>query len=306
MNQVLSSEEVDAILNVSDEKGQDLSTLGSEAISEQAKQYSQALSNINELIRSEFEKNFSSFLRKKIIIKPKALNFALVSGFLSENNEKKVFSTFKIMPQEGYGLFMADASLVHYTLSLLYGGKINKDEPVVENSGKVGVIVSEKICQLFLTSFCQACLEYGKIQGEVIKTAPSLNLISNLHMENENHACSVEFSVFIDEIETTVKFIILEDFLAEFFPVKKEVKHREKDFWRTAIKSQVVDSFVTINMTLPEITMNVNDFLDLKEGDLIPIGDPTVAYVCLNSIKLFKAAAAQANSKRVVKIISQI
>ena len=73
-----------------------------------------------------------------------------------------------------------------------------------------------------------------------------------------------------------------------------------------AIKTQVVDSIVNISISLPDVSMKANDFLNLKEGDLIPIGDPTMVYVCLNNYKLFRAVAGQSNSNLVVKITEQI
>ena len=72
-----------------------------------------------------------------------------------------------------------------------------------------------------------------------------------------------------------------------------------------AIENQVVDSNITIIASLPEINFKAKDLMSLKNGDLIPIGDPTLVDVYLNDVKLFCANAAQANSKRIIKILGE-
>src|SRR5579885_28421 len=298
-DQVLSSEEVDAILKVTQEKQQqDLSKIvgSGDSGGEKGKHYSYALNNINELVRSECEKNLSSFLRKKAIIKTKSFNLGKVSACLAADSDKKtVYSVFRLSPNEHYGMVLVDLGLLHQIINLLFGGKINANEKTIENPGKVGTIVAEKLSNLCLTALRDSCVEYGALTYDILKTTNSQNLASNLGLEPDDQVYIMDLSIFFDEVETSLKLLLTEDFLIQFIPAKTEgSKHREKDFWRTAIKTQVVDSYVTINVTLPDVSMKVKDFMALKDGDLIPISDPTMVYVCLNNLKLFRASAGQA------------
>lgn len=308
-DQVLTREEVDALLQVTQEKGQDLSQIvgnSEHQNNEQDKHYKYALTNINELFRAEFEKNFTSFLRKRIIVKAKSCNFAPVSSCLKED-DKVIYSIFRINPKDNYGMVLIDLPMLHQTINLLYGGKLNTNETIMENPGKVGTIITEKMAQLCINSFVSACQEFGAIQYDLIKTTSSYNLASNLGLNAEDQVYIIESTVYFDEYETIIKFLITEEFLIQFIPPKTEGhRHKEKDFWRTAIKTQVVDSFVTISVSMPDVSMKVKEFMALKEGDIIPISDPTMVYICLNHLKLFRAAAGQANAKRVAKIINQI
>ncbi|VVC77081.1 Flagellar motor switch protein FliM [Aquicella siphonis] len=309
-DQVLSSEEVDAILKVTQEKQQDLSKIvgeGDASKQEKGKHYTYALTNINEILRTEFEKDITSFLRKRAILKTKTFQLTQVSEVFKNQTDKYIYSIFRLSPNEYYGMVCVDMPLLDQTINLLYGGKLNSKEQMRENPGKIGIIIAEKIAQMCLASFATAGHEYGAVNHEIIKTTASTNLATNLGLNEDDQIYLMELSIFFDEIETTLKLMIAEDFLMQFIPVKAEGhRHREKDFWRTAIKSQVVDSIVTINVSLPDVSMKVKDFMALKDGDLVPIGDPTVVYVCLNNLKLFRATAGQANSKRVAKIINQI
>jgi flagellar motor switch protein FliM len=257
-------------------------------------------------LRVEFEKYLSAFLRKRIIVKTDICHFSQASACLNAN-EKLIYSIFRINPKDHYGMVLIDFPVLHQTINLLYGGKLNTKEEVIDNPGKVGTIIAEKTALLCLNGFAAACQEFGALNYDIVKTTSSYNLATNLGLNPEDEVCITELTIFFDEFEAKIKLLITEDFFMQFIPVKADShKHREKDFWRTAIKTQVVDSLVTVSVSLPDVSMKVKDFMALKDGDIVPISDPTIVYVCLNNLKLFRATAGQANSKRVVKILNQI
>ncbi len=304
---VLSSEEVDAILKATQDKPIDAKTNPLGAKEQETSQLNYALNAINDLSRMEYEKTLIAFLRKKIVIKNKPFNLGQLSEIIKASQEKNVYIVFRILSKKDcYGMFIAGLPILHQTINILFGGQVNKeDDSVMEVAGKIGPIVSEKICLLCLGSFANAVQEFGGFTFELNKTSTLPNLTSNLNMEDQFYC--LDTSVFFDEIETGIKMLIPEDFFNEFIRAKMgQMKHRDKDFWRSAIKSQVVDSYVNVSVSLPDINMKISEFMSLKEGDMIPITDPTLVYVCLNNLKLFRALAAQANSKRVAKIVSQI
>ncbi|MDR3476580.1 MAG: FliM/FliN family flagellar motor switch protein [Gammaproteobacteria bacterium] len=308
--QVLSSEEVDAILKVTQDKGNDLSkTLGNSsdegASAANSVVNSPALKNIAELTAIECEKHIITFLRKKMLTKFKSIALTKLETTVTASDEKCVYSVYRTAPNEHYGMFSIELKFLHQIINLLYGGKFDASEPTMDQPGKIGTMVAEKIASLCLSGLNQACQDYALTTCEIIKTSVLPNLTSSLVMEDQVYL--LELGVTFEDFETTLRFMIAEDFLNELILSKKdETKHREKDFWRSAIQSQVVDSVVTVSITLPDTTMKVNDFMALREGDVIPISDPTLAYVCLNNLKLFRAKAGQSNNKRVVKILKQI
>lgn len=299
--QVLSSEEVEAILKASQESGL---SIPAEEMKDASPKSEALYSGINELLRSEFEKTLSTLLRKKITVKNKSVELVPISAILGENTDHKVFSVFHIMPNDRYGMFIVDLPLLHQTINLLFGAQLNPSEPIMEKPGKVGVVVAERLTKICLHGFVAACREYGEVTCQVVKTTHLANLVASF--DEQDQVYLLEYTILIDETEVVLRLVVSERFFKEFIPEKAGYIHREKDFWRTAIKTQVVDSYVNINVALPEVTMNIHEFMDLKEGDLIPIGDPTAVFVCLNNIKLFRGTAGQANNRRVVKIINQI
>jgi len=305
--QVLTSEEVDAILKISQENNVDLGKLSTNFDNPASvRKYTYALGDINDTVRTESEKNLSALLRKRVIVKTKSANFAPVSSCISATGDNSTLVLFRMLPSEQFGIFLVDMPFIDQAINLLFGGGVMRGE-TKKTPGKVGLLISEKITEIALTAFTQACAEYGEVKFDLIKTTSTSNPNLNLGLTPDEQVYFIVFSVFFDEVETTLTFMIAEQFLFEFIPHKNPgKKHRDKDFWREAIKTQVADSIVSINVTLPDINLKVKDFLELKPGDVIPISEPTLVYVCLNSLKLFRAMAGQANSKMVIKILNQI
>jgi flagellar motor switch protein FliM len=307
--QVLSSEEVDAILQVTqNSNSHEVNFESLQGNSQPSTHDHNALTNLAELMRSEYEKMLSAFLRKKTQVKVKAVNLTNIGAVVNDDTEKNMFSIVRLMPNDEYGLYLINLNFLHQVINLLFGGQLSNAEAAMEIPGKMGTLIAEKLSRLALNGFTQACLDYGNFTADLLKTSAQLNLATNNNLALSERAYVFELTVFLDDLETTLKLMIPESFFKEsiFSNIRDEPKHREKDFWRAAIKMQVVDSLVTVSVSLPDMPLKVHDFMSWKAGDVIPIPDPTLVYVCLNSLKLFRAKAGQANSKRVVKILSQI
>jgi flagellar motor switch protein FliM len=306
---VLSKEEVDVLLNLSRESIAEITEMANHSGVHQeswtGKVNLDVLKNITELTVAECEQIFTSFLRKKILVKYKDTIHAKLSECLTDKVKNHIFSVFHVTPNDRFGMVAMDMVLLHQTINLLYGGVTNKEEPIIEQPGKIGLLIAEKIAQINLDGFKKACNEYGEINCKVIKTMNLPSLTSKLNPEEVVYG--INMTVQFEEVESEFMIFLTETFLEGFIPqAPKEINYVENNLWRAAIEKQMIDSMVSINITLPDINIKANDLFSLKNGDLIPMTDPTAVYVCLNNLKLFRAKAGQANSKRVVKIVQEI
>lgn len=306
---VLSNEEVETLLKVAQTKKEEgEATLGTvESPVDAIKNSSQTLSNICDLTRNELEKSLTSFYRNKIFLKSNPANVTRASSSLSNEENNNIYIAFRLLPIESYGIININYNLIHQTINLLYGGKINPNDKIITNLGKVGMIIADKLATMFLDAFIIGCKDFVNATYECLKTTTTLNLAFNYGIERDDEVYVLDYSLVLDENENKLKIFIAQELVTNSFVKKMDTnKVRQKDFWREAIKSQVVDSIVNVNITLGDIRMKVEEFSKLKEGDLLPIDDPTHVYVCLNNYKLFHATAGQSNSNLVVKITQQI
>ncbi len=306
-SKILSTEEIDTLSKATQENGSDLTEILSSASAVDKKRTlnAKASNNITELTWSECEKRLSSFLRKKIAVKAKSSHLSKLSDALHHKDEIHIFTVFKLLPSNYFAVVVIDLPMLHQATNFLFGGQTHDTDEIIQSPAKIGTMIGEKLSHLCMESFTVACKEYGSVSFETIKTVTLPNLITKL--SKEDNVYSIDLSVFFGEIETTVSIIIAADFFYEFIPAGKEdMVVIDNPSWRTSIESQVVDSNVTVCVSLPEISIKASDLVALKCGDLIPIGDPTLVDIYFNDTKLFNGKAGQANSNRVVKILSEI
>lgn len=300
---VLSREEVEAIITSTDNTATAQAINGEEVASE-SKINTHAIANISETLREILESKLTALFRKKIVMKTSPATALSLEELVKDDSEANVYSIFKIKSHNTTVLVVMTNDFLDIAMNLLFGGKLQESGEGSVQLGKVGVIASEKLALIVLESFVSAVSEYEKIVVEHYKTSHLLHTIMTL--PNDKIHCH-ELTVCFNEIEKKFKFYLPEEFLAAIAPVNIGAgKHREKDFWRTSIKEEVVDSYVTVTTNMSDVKINVNKLLELKEGDEIEIIDPTVVYVCLNDLKIYRALAGQSNSKVVVKIVGQI
>ena len=307
-SKVLSNEEVDAFNKASESKSQSLSDLTSDSKTREDRIALKSIETIMELFVSEYQKKLSTFLRKKIGVKLKSSQFEKLSEFLKNKLEKHVYTVLHFEPHSSYGLGVVDLPLLNYAIDLVFGGQPNTNTPVIESSGKIGPMIAEKIAHLAAESFSQSAKEFGKMTGDVLKTVTSPSLISKLNMDTSVYG--IELSIFFGEVETAFSLFITEYFLEYLIPIKLEdtenISENKKVTWKAAMEDHLLDSYFTVRAVFPEINMTVQELVSLKEGTIIPIGDPTLVDISLNDALFFKGSAGQVNEKRVVKIISEI
>lgn len=299
---VLSSEEVEALLQATKSSSDDMHSDNAEGNTAFNRK---EFANILEAFKNDVSKVLTALLRKKISVKIKLAQQTEVKDFVESQKDAKLASTYCIEPYKSDVLTCIDYNLIYQTTNLLYGGKLEQNPTEAPYPGKVGTVVGKKISSILMDSLKAGCAEHTAISPTYLKTSTSLTRINNL-LDNEKVQV-LELTIFLEDNEYPVFLAIPEEMLIKLLPINTNTaKHREKDFWRDAIKSEVMDSMVTVSVTLKDIQTPLEDINQMSNGFEIPIEDPTSVYVCLNNYKLFHAVAGESNGKLVAKVIKQI
>lgn len=303
---VLSPDEVDAIIKAAQATGSEVDGAASDEQGENAGNINtHALANIIENLRNEIETKLTVLLRKKITVKLATPTLTKIQDRLKETAEGAVGSSFKIDPYDSPALIYSEHKFLDNIINLLYGGKLQAEESQQAPLGKIGLITAEKMHDMLVECVAEAGKEYGALAFKSYKTAANLVTINNIPDDESIYYADIK--IVIEDSESSVGLYLTEELLIKLIPVKTgKGRHREKDFWRTAIKSEVVDSYVTVTTCISDVQIKLKDFVQLKEGDELQINDPTLVYICLNNLKLYRGLAGQSNSKMVAKIVGQI
>lgn len=304
---VLSPEEVDAILKAAQQAGDEAQNDATQAEDgdNPSSINTHALNVIYDTFFTELENKFTVLLRKKVTVKAKPPTVVPVSECIKQLNERDVHSGYKLHPSESHALVSIEYPMLDQSINLLYGGKMQEKIGEENWCGKIGLITGEKISRLVLGCFNDACKEYGKIECEHYKTNRVISNVNN--MEDADNVYFSDINLSFEEFNGKISLYISEFFFTNLIPATTGRNgHQERDFWRKAIKTEVMDSYVTIGTNIQDVKIKMKDFMALKEGDVLPITDPTLVFVCLNNLKIYRGVAGQSNGKMVVKVVSQI
>lgn len=304
---VLSPEEVDAILKAAQQAGDEAAgdAAATEGDGDASTINTHALNVIYDTFCTELENKFTVLLRKKVTVKSNSPTLVAVSECIKQLHERDIHSGYKLHPSETHGLVSIEYPMLDQSINLLYGGKMQETIGEENWCGKIGLITGEKISRLVMGCFSDACKEYGKIEYDHYKTNRVISNVNN--MEDADKVYFSDINLSFEEFTGKISLFINDVFFTNLIPATTGRNgHQERDFWRTAIKSEVMDSYVTVGMHIQDVRLKVKDFLALKEGDVLPITDPTLVFVCLNELKIYRGVAGQSNGKVVVKVVSQI
>lgn len=275
-----------------------------------------AVSNIVELFSKESQIRLSAFLRKKIIVKFDTIGSCLFQE-IDHDYTKLLMLNFHIFPHDKHGLITFDFVFLHSVINLLYGGVVNSNETIMRGLGKSGFKIAGKVSEIFLAVLQEAMIAHLKIHLKISDVSTQL---SSVFKQGSSEKCyNISFLVVIDSLVCNLNLVIPENIFSnrvlevdseEKTPLLDNLDTQEltehSSIFDEKAKKELIDSNVVVSVNLAKITLKLKDVVNLKAGDVIPIGDPTLVYVALNNKNLFKASAGQSNLRRAVKILDKL
>lgn len=273
------------------------------------------IENVVSMLGTESQARLSSFLRKKVPIKFNSINTCLFDDIEHDYN-RLLMLNFRILPFEKYGLITFDFIFLHSVINLLYGGTIGNNESIMRGLGKSGLKIAGKVSEIFLGVLAEAMSEYLKTPISMSEASNHLGAV--FKQEKYDKCYNVSFCVYFDALSCNVNFLIperlfrnsdveeAEDASALPEPSLPEAAPVDAPIFDDRARNDLIDSNVTVSIALPPITLKLGDVVNLKSGDIIPIGDPTRVLVRLNDKTLYKGSAGQSNQRRAVKITEKL
>lgn len=274
-----------------------------------------AVANIIELFSKESQIRLSAFLRKKIIVKFDTIGSCLFQE-IDHDYTKLLMLNFHISPHDKHGLITFDFVFLHSVINLLYGGVVNCNETIMRGLGKSGFKIAGKVSEIFLAVLQEAMIEHLKIQLKISDVSTQL---SSVFKQGHTEQCyNISFLVIIDSLVCNLNLIIPEHIFSSrvveadtesSLPVD-EIDNQDcvssSSIFDEKARKELIESNVVVSVNLAKITLKLKNVVNLKPGDVIPVGDPTQVYVALNNKNLFKASAGQSNLRRAIKIVEKL
>lgn len=324
MNQVLSQNEVDALLSaVSDNRSEG----GAEASDSQNKsgvvQYD--LANQDRIIRGRmptldiihdrfirlFRVTLSNALRKMANLSVNSTGPIKFSEFMNSLPLPSCLNILRLDPLRGAGVMVIESKLLYALVDSFFGGN---DVPYTKIEGKDFTQIEIKIARRVVLSAIDDLekawepvypLKIGysrtEINPQFVAVVPPSDVV-----------IATTFDVELEKVSGTVKIVIP---YATLEPIKSKLsvgfqsEQLEVDFiWINRIKEQIMATSANLLVRLGEANITVRDLMNLEPGDIIQLNtDATVPLnVLVEGVAKFKGIPGLLKGNRALKITESL
>jgi flagellar motor switch protein FliM len=313
MNQVLSQNEVDALLAaVSDG---DVGTpevakesTGSVKSSDDKKVVSYDLTSQDRIIRGRlpqleviyekfmraFRVSLSSSLRKIASISLTSTEFLKFGEFINTLPMPTCMSVLRFNFLRGSALMVIESKLAYALVDSFFGGA---DRPYTKIDGKdftpIELSIVRKVVELAIHDLENAWASVEKIGCSFVRTEVNPQFVGIVPPTDVVIAST--FDVELENATGTISMVIP---YATIEPIKQKLStgfqvesdQTDKKLWTAIIKEQLMDTELEIRVNLGETSILLEDLMSLKVGDVIPLTQDATGELDINveNVKKFR------------------
>ncbi len=297
MNQVLSQNEVDALLaavsdgdvaspgSVQNDAGQ---TSGPGKV-EEKKITSYDLTSQDRIIRGRFPQleviyerfmrafrvSLSSSLRKIASITLTSTEFLKYGEFINTLPMPTCMSVLRFNNLRGSALLVIESKLAYALVDSFFGGA---DRPYTKIDGKeftpIELSIVRKVVELAINDMEVAWASIEKIGCSFVRTEVNPQFVGIVPPTDVVIAST--FDVELENATGTVSVVIP---YATLEPIKQKLQNgfqvesdqTDKKLWTSIIREQLIETDLNIDVTLGETAIQLRDLMKMKIGDVIPL-----------------------------------
>lgn len=313
MNQVLSQNEVDALLAAVSDGDVGTPEVAKEAtggakVAEDKKVVSYDLTSQDRIIRGRlpqleviyekfmraFRVSLSSSLRKIASISLTSTEFLKFGEFINTLPMPTCMSVLRFNNLRGSALMVIESKLAYALVDSFFGGA---DRPYTKIDGKdftpIELSIVRKVVELAIHDLENAWASVEKIGCSFVRTEVNPQFVGIVPPTDVVIAST--FDVELENATGTISMVIP---YATIEPIKQKLStgfqvesdQTDKKLWTAIIKEQLMDTDLEVRVNLGETTILLEDLMSLKVGDVIPLTQDATGELDINveNVKKFK------------------
>lgn len=320
MNDILSQDEIDALLNGVDSgdvdtEADDLVADGEAASYELGSQdriirgRMPTLDMINERFARHLRISMYNMLRRTIEVTVVGVSMVKFSEYVRGLFMPTSLNLVSINPLRGTGLFVIDPNLVFATVDNFFGGdgryhtRIEGREFTPTENRVVQILLNLLFADLSKSWEPVLKLDYKFINSEInpqfanIVSPTEVVVVQKFKMELEGGG---------GEFHVVMPYSMLEPIRESLDAGMQSDQAHTDSRWTGSLKEELKQAVVEIDSTLCQIKMTIAEVLNLSEGDVIPIDMPDLVTVRAQKIPIFKGTLGNSNGKNAVQYVTPI
>lgn len=250
---------------------------------------------IYEKFMRSFRVSLSSALRKIATLNHASTDFLKFGEFINTLPMPTCMSVLRFNTLRGSALLVIESKLAYALVDSFFGGA---DRPYTKIEGKdftpIELSIVRKVVDLAIDDLEQAWASVEKIDASFVRTeinpqfvgiVPPTDIViaSTFDVELENANGTITLVIPYSTIEP------IKQKLSSGFQVESD--QTDKKMWTSIIKKQLLETAVDITVPLGESAITLDDLMNLKVGDVIPLNQDVSGEldVKIEGVKKFKS-----------------
>lgn len=318
---LLSQDEIDALLHGVDDSGDEESSADESVEDEDGVRKYDLASNERvvrgrmptlELVNERFARNsrnsIYNLLRSSADVAVEDIQILKYADYVHTLYVPSSMSVMRVSPLKGSALFIMDAKLVFKLVDNFYGGdgrhaKIEgRDFTPTENR-----LVFKLLESLFLDLQDAwkpvTHLDFKRIGHEV--NPGMANMISPTDVVVVS-TFQVDLESGTSEFHIVYPYSMLEPIRNELMSGLQKEENHEDERWQQSLQRELFLSKMPLGLTLTHREVTLADIVELQEGDVIPVEIPDVLSLSANRVPIFTCKMGTSRGNLAVKILDRI
>lgn len=320
VNDLLSQEEIDALLH--GVSGGDVETGGDDGLDDgETRSYDFAVEDrivrgrlptlemINERFARHFRISLFNLLRRSAEIAVSGVQMMKFSEYVHSLYVPTSLNLVKMAPLRGTSLFVLDPKLVFILVDNFFGGdgrfhaKIEGREFTATELRIVQVVLADIFKNLHEAWQPVMDINFEFINSEV--NPQFANIVSPTEV-----VVVTTFSIELDggggDLHITMPYSMIEP-IRELLDTGLQSDRSEIDTrWITSLKQEVKSAEIEISCILTETELNLQEILDMKVGDIIPIDMPDEVLIRAADTPVLRGVYGESHGSKAIKIIGPV
>lgn len=250
---------------------------------------------IYEKFMRSFRVSLSSALRKIATLTHASTDFLKFGEFINTLPMPTCMSVLRFNALRGSALFVIESKLAYALVDNFFGGA---DRPYTKIEGKdftpIELSIVRKVVDLAIDDLESAWASVEKIDASFVRTEINPQFVGIVPPTDIVIAST--FDVELENANGTITLVIP---YATIEPIKQKLStgfqvesdQTDKKMWTAIIRSQLLETSVNINVNLGQSEITLNDLMELKVGDVIPLDQDTTGEfdVLVEGVSKFKS-----------------
>ncbi len=322
MADILSQDEIDALLDVVDDPSEAPSTIKEEKDERQimlydfkrpnrvSKEQLRAIRGIHDKVARNIASEMSTMLRSIIEIQLQSVDQMTYGEFLMSLPSPTSFNVFSIKPLDGSAILEINPSILFPMVDRLLGGR-GESYNIERELTDIELTLLDNVLKVIMQKLRESWEPIVKMLPIIESKESSPNIIQ-IVAQNEI-VVMIVLEITIGEssgmINIAYPVIHLESILSKL--ANKDLMLGERSAKKSRnleLKELIKRADINLEAILGETTLKFQDILDLKVGDTIRLKEPSSnkATIAIENKKMFRAMMGVSNGSKRIKIVEKL